>query len=56
MPIYGECGGLMYLGSAIELETGTFRMVGALPGITIMTKRLVALGYVQAEAVGKIPL
>jgi cobyrinic acid a,c-diamide synthase len=56
MPIYGECGGLMYLGRAIELETGTFRMVGALPGSTIMTKRLLALGYVQAEAVGQNPV
>ena len=56
MPIYGECGGLMYLGRAIELETGTFRMVGALPGSTIMTKRLAALGYVKAEAVGQNPV
>ena len=56
MPIYGECGGLMYLGRAIEQETGTFRMVGALPGSTIMTKRLMALGYVQAEAVGQNPV
>jgi cobyrinic acid a,c-diamide synthase len=55
MPIYGECGGLMYLGRAIEMETGTFRMVGALPGSTIMTKRLAALGYVKAEAVGQNP-
>ena len=56
MPIYGECGGLMYLGRALELETGTFKMVGALPGSTIMTKRLAALGYVQAEAVGQNPV
>jgi len=56
MPIYGECGGLMYLGRAMELETGTFGMVGALPGITIMTKRLLALGYVKAEAVGQNPV
>jgi cobyrinic acid a,c-diamide synthase len=56
MPIYGECGGLMYLGRTIEQETGTFRMVGALPGSTIMTKRLLALGYVQAEAVGQNPV
>jgi cobyrinic acid a,c-diamide synthase len=56
MPIYGECGGLMYLGRAIELEAGTFKMVGALPGITIMTKRLAALGYAQAEVVGVNPV
>ena len=56
MPIYGECGGLMYLGHAIELDKGNFRMVGALPGSTIMTKRLAALGYAQAEAVGQNPV
>lgn len=56
MPIYGECGGLMYLGRAIEMETGSFQMVGALPGYTIMTKRLAALGYAQAEVVGENPI
>jgi len=56
MPIYGECGGLMYLGRAIELETGSFEMVGALPGTTIMTKRLAALGYAQAEVIGQNPV
>ncbi|MDD2835172.1 MAG: hydrogenobyrinic acid a,c-diamide synthase (glutamine-hydrolyzing) [Methanothrix sp.] len=56
MPIYGECGGLMYLGRAIELETGTFGMVGALPGSTIMTKRLAALGYAEAKTVGQNPI
>jgi cobyrinic acid a,c-diamide synthase len=56
MPIYGECGGLMYLGRSLETETGNYEMVGALPGTTIMTKRLAALGYAQAEAVRQNPL
>jgi len=56
MPIYGECGGLMYLGRTIELETGSFGMVGALPGSTIMTKRLAALGYAEAKTVGQNPI
>lgn len=56
MPIYGECGGLMYLGEEIEMEAGSFKMVGALPGSTIMTKRLAALGYAQAEVVRENPL
>lgn len=56
MPIYGECGGLMYLGQGIESETGSFRMVGALPCTTIMEKRLVALGYVKAEVTGQNPV
>ena len=56
MPIYAECGGLMYLGRELVAEAGTYEMVGALPGSTIMTKRLVALGYARAEAAGDNPL
>ncbi|MGV8175984.1 MAG: cobyrinate a,c-diamide synthase [Methanothrix sp.] len=56
MPIYGECGGLMYLGGRLENEGCTYQMVGALPGSTVMTKKLVALGYARAEAVGENPL
>lgn len=53
MSIYGECGGLMYLGERIEAEEGSRRMVGALPGTTIMTKKIQALGYVEAEVTGQ---
>jgi len=53
MPIYGECGGLMYLGEGIEADGGIRRMVGALPGTTIMTKKIQALGYVEAEVTGQ---
>lgn len=56
MPIYGECGGLMYLGERIETGEGSRRMVGALPGATIMTKKIQALGYVEAEVVGRNPV
>ena len=56
MPIYGECGGLMYLGEELVMETGRYRMVGALPGSTVMTRKLVALGYARAEVVGSNPL
>ncbi len=56
MPIYGECGGLMYLGEGIQSDLGYHKMVGALPGSTIMTKKLQALGYVEAEVVGSNPV
>jgi cobyrinic acid a,c-diamide synthase len=55
MPIYGECGGLMYLGRSIESDAGSRDMVDALPGSTVMTKKLQALGYVEAEVVGPNP-
>lgn len=49
MPIYGECGGLMYLGESLQSEAGSFKMAGALPCTTFMEKRLMALGYVEGE-------
>lgn len=49
-PIYAECGGLMYLSSAIRTVDGQRHpMVGILPGEAHMTDRLQALGYVEVE-------
>jgi cobyrinic acid a,c-diamide synthase len=57
MPIYGECGGLMYLSRQLVSEKAcTHYMVGALPCSTIMTKRLQALGYAEAKVVGTNPV
>ncbi|MHB8481641.1 MAG: cobyrinate a,c-diamide synthase [Nitrospiria bacterium] len=45
-PVYGECGGLMYLSKGIEPADGQFfPMVGLLPGRVKMGKKLKALGY-----------
>ena len=50
MPIYAECGGLMYLTEAIvDSEGHEHEMVGLLPGRSRMTPKL-TLGYRQAEA------
>lgn len=50
LPIYAECGGLMYLTSAIADTRGNeFPMVGLLPGRSVMTGRL-TLGYRLAQA------
>jgi cobyrinic acid a,c-diamide synthase len=47
MPIYAECGGLMYLSEAIADFSGqNFAMVGVLPTQTAMTEKL-TLGYRQ---------
>ncbi|HEU4734833.1 MAG TPA: cobyrinate a,c-diamide synthase [Kofleriaceae bacterium] len=49
-PVYAECGGLMYLASAIRtLDGRRHDMVGVLPGEAVMRDRLVALGYVEVE-------
>jgi cobyrinic acid a,c-diamide synthase len=47
-PIYGECGGLMYLCSSIRVESGSsYPMVGLISGEAVMRNRLQALGYVE---------
>ncbi len=50
MPIYAECGGLMYLTEQIVDGSGTaFPMVGLLAARAAMTKRLQHFGYVNVE-------
>ena len=48
MPVYGECGGLMYLAEEIRSDK-TYRMSGILPASAEMTGRIQALGYVKGE-------
>lgn len=50
MPIYAECGGLMYLCEALVDQAGAVHpMCGVLPGRSVMTPRL-TLGYRLARA------
>ena len=52
MPIYGECGGLMYLSRSLSTVDGTRVSLGdVLPLDVQMTKKLQALGYVAVEAI-----
>jgi cobyrinic acid a,c-diamide synthase len=45
LPIYAECGGLMYLGRSMMLEEGTFPMAGVLPVSFGFSKRPQGHGY-----------
>jgi cobyrinic acid a,c-diamide synthase len=56
IPVYAECGGLMYLAEGITVRGETFSMTGALPARAEMTGRLEALGYVNAKAVREGPI
>lgn len=50
MPIYAECGGLMYLcNSIIDLEDNEYPMVGIFDVSSKMTKRLQRFGYVNVN-------
>ena len=49
MPVYGECGGFMYLCETLtDPEGRTYPMTGCLPFATQMTERLRSLGYREA--------
>ncbi len=48
--IYAECGGLMYLTDSIRtLDGATWPMAAIIPGRTVMSARLQAIGYVEVE-------
>lgn len=51
IPVYAECGGLMYLAESITTDSD-HRMCGALPCRAIMTGRIQGLGYVNAYCTG----
>ncbi len=54
MPIYAECGGLMYLTEAIvNFDGASFPMVGAVPGRAVMERGSVRIGYVEVDPVRK---
>jgi cobyrinic acid a,c-diamide synthase len=56
MPIYAECGGLMYLtDSIVDFEGKSFRMTGVLHGKTVMVRK-VLLNYALAEITRDNPL
>ena len=52
IPIYGECGGLMYLCGSVSIDR-EYRMAGVLPARVEMTKTIEALGYVKGSFQGQ---
>ncbi|MFZ2411979.1 MAG: cobyrinate a,c-diamide synthase [Candidatus Methanoperedens sp.] len=55
MPIYGECGALLYLNESLETDR-TYKMAGVLGARSRMTDKLQALGYTEALAILDSPL
>ena len=55
LPVYAECGGLMYLARSLTWNDQTFAMVGALPGDVRMHDRPVGRGYVTLESTEDAP-
>jgi cobyrinic acid a,c-diamide synthase len=55
LPVYAECGGLMYLSRQIQADK-TYRMAGVLPADAEMTGKIQALGYVKGSIISSSPL
>jgi cobyrinic acid a,c-diamide synthase len=55
MPIYGECGALLFLSETLETDR-TYKMAGILGARSRMTDKLQALGYTEAQVVSDTPL
>ena len=57
VPVYAECGGLMYLGQSLsDLDGVAYPMVGALPAVSSMDGRRLTLGYREVAATAATPL
>lgn len=50
LPIYAECGGLIYLGERLTTREGVFPMAGVFPVSFALEKKPQGHGYVEAEA------
>jgi len=55
LPVYAECGGLMYLGKAIVWRGRSYPMSGALPFEVEMVEAPAGHGYVEAAVCGPNP-
>jgi cobyrinic acid a,c-diamide synthase len=55
LPVYAECGGLMYLARTLTYKGQTHRLVGAIPGDVVMHERPVGRGYVNLEETADFP-
>ena len=57
VPVYAECGGLMYLGRSLaDLEGKEHPMVGVIPAVSRMSDKRLTLGYRELEASSNGPL
>ncbi len=55
LPVYAECGGLMYLGRKLIVEGREYPMAGAIPVDFILQKKPQGHGYTVLEVEGRNP-
>ena len=57
LPVYAECGGLMYLGRSLSgFDGAAHPMVGLIPAVSAMSQSRLTLGYREVEACSDGPL
>jgi cobyrinic acid a,c-diamide synthase len=55
LPVYAECGGLMYLSRSLRCKDRVHQMVGVIPGDVVMHDKPVGRGYVRLQETGLSP-
>ncbi|MBU6444752.1 MAG: cobyrinate a,c-diamide synthase [Alphaproteobacteria bacterium] len=55
LPVYAECGGLMYLSRSVGWQGKRADMVGAIPADVVMNPRPAGHGYIRLRETGKGP-
>jgi len=55
LPVFAECGGLMYLARTLNWNGRSAQMVGAIPGDAVMHERPVGRGYVRLQEPADFP-
>ena len=55
LPVYAECGGLMYLSRSVSWQGKRAEMVGAVPADVVMNSRPAGHGYIRLRETGKGP-
>jgi cobyrinic acid a,c-diamide synthase len=55
LPVYAECGGLMYLGKSLYVDNKVYPMTGVFPLVFVLDRKPRAHGYTIAEVTGPNP-
>jgi len=55
LPVYAECGGLMYLGRSLKIDGASYEMVGSLPLDVVMEPKPQAHGYTCLQSLPDNP-
>lgn len=55
LPVYAECGGLMYLSETLRIDENVYPMVGVFPLESVLERKPQGHGYIQVEVVERNP-